>query len=262
MFDEDLSKFPTETPRSPALLPGLKIWRSIFHTGFWFPLTFVGVFGLIPMSMMLTSPGARLSLGHSKTSVGTVLEATIDRWTRRAEITYKFRVDENQEYRATRNVTVESPYAGLVSGDSVPIKFLVAEPSVNNIVDDREWARDNLFPSFIIPFILMLFLIGPTSIPRFAQLLKDRRIFRKGQLTNASVVFVQPRRVLFWIGWSGLYSAVVYVAYQLDSDDHAEAKVVCRNEWLLNQLEPGTSVHIAYLPNRPSRAVLLENYVR
>lgn len=133
---------------------------------------------------------------------------------------------------------------------------------MNRIADDREGPGDTLLPLFIFPIFFIVFLIGPVSIPRFIQLLRDRRIFRKGKLTNAFVLFVRPRGVFSWFGWSGLYSANVYVRFQLGFGDYAEVKTVCKNDWLLNHLAPDALVHIVYLPNRPSRAVLLETYVR
>src|SRR5690349_7941723 len=262
MFDEQLSNLATSPPRSLRLLPGLLVWNAIFHREVWIPLLYIGLFGLLPVLMLFAELRSKLSFGPSQIAAGTVIQATAVQHTRDTEITYRFRTTDDQEYRATRTVGSESPYTGVHPGDSVPIRYQIGRPSRSLIVEDREKDADHLFFFLLFPLFAAVFFLGPTSIPRLIQLLKDRRVFRKGELTDASVVFVNPRGVFSWFGWCGLYSADVFVKFQLSSGDQAEAKTVCRNDWLLRQLGPGTSVHIAYMPNRPARVVLLETYVR
>ena len=102
----------------------------------------------------------------------------------------------------------------------------------------------------------------PDLLPRSVQLLRDRKLYRDGVLTTASVIFVKPSGVFSWLPWSGLQSADVCLRFQVGTVGNTEARTVCRNDWLLKQLAPGTPVQIAYLPKRASRVALLDAYVR
>jgi hypothetical protein len=65
-----------------------------------------------------------------------------------------------------------------------------------------------------------------------------------------------------WPGMQAGSSAEVYVEYQRPSNQREEWRAWCANDWLLNQLQPGAPVHIAYKDEEPDRVVLLEAFVR
>ena len=226
------------------------------------PLAFATLFCLLPISMMFTTPAGKFLLGESKTTSGTVIEVANERRSKQLEITYKFRAIEGPEYRNTESVRDDSPYATVRPEESVPVEFLVSDPSVNRIASGDATNHDFLVLILIFPLFITFFLVAPIFLPRFIQVFRDRNLYRKGILANAFVIFIKPCGVFAWSGWSGLYSADVYLRFQLGSGAIGEARTRCRNDWLLKQLTPGTPVHIAYSPKRPSRVALLGQYVR
>src|SRR5262249_15592141 len=143
----------------------------------------------------------------------------------------------------------------------VPVRFLVADPTISDIDGER-----GASPSFYAPFLLLpiffVFFFAPFLLPQLRRLVRDRRLFRHGRVVPAVVVFVQQRATASWPGWPGLGVREMFVSFQLPNGPEAEARVACHNEWLLNHLPPGAVVHIAYLPDNPRRGALLEAYLR
>lgn len=261
MFEEQLSKLPPEPPRPPALLPGLR-FRSVLSLGtLTTPLVIIGLLTLVLSSMELFHPSRSFLLGHSNVTNGTVVKVTDDRRTNRIEITYKFRSGDGQEYRRIQEVPAESAYAGVQTGDPVPVEFLVTTPAMNRIAL-RNDLDGNPFFFLFLPVFFFLVIVAPTVISRFIRIHRDRRLFRRGWLSTGTVVFVKPGAVFMWWGWSGASTAEVYVCFMDKSGTQIEAKALCQNDWLLKHLAPGTPVHLAYLPKRSSHAALLDAYVR
>ena len=102
----------------------------------------------------------------------------------------------------------------------------------------------------------------PTLLSQIGPLLRARHLFQNGRITLASVVFVKRRSNSAWPGWPAATTAEVYITYRLAAGNIQEAKAWCNNDWLLNQLHPGGTVHIAVLSDRPNEAALLEAFVR
>jgi hypothetical protein len=57
-------------------------------------------------------------------------------------------------------------------------------------------------------------------------------------------------------------TADVYVAHQLPGGGRAETIAWCTNDWLINQLSPGTPVRILLSPKKSQRGALLEAFLR
>jgi hypothetical protein len=261
MFEDHLASIPQEPPRPVTLLPGLRLSSAVPPRTIALPLLFVLLFALMPLLFLLQDPEARLVLGRSETTTGTVLEvAQRDDYHQRA-ITYAFRSVSGPEYRASQAIRRRSPYANVRPGDSVPVKFLVSDPSVSVIAGEEDPGPSVFFPFLMFPLFGLVFL-GPFVAPRLRAIMRDRWLFRRGRITTATVIFVKQRTNSAWPGWPGWSAADVVVGFHLPSGESAEATLTCHNEWLLHHLAPRTSVRVAYSPDRPARAMLLDAYVR
>ena len=109
-------------------------------------------------------------------------------------------------------------------------------------------------------FILLVF--GPLYVPQLRELMRARRAYKNGEIPRAKIVFVKKRVQTTWPGWPGSSSSDVFVRYPSVAGHNREATAFCQNDWLIAQLAPGATVHIAYLESEPTHAVLLENYLR
>lgn len=263
MFEDQLDRIPAEPPRSSALLPGLRLGSAISRRSLIIPLAFVALLALMPLFLMFEDPKARLTLGRSETTSGKVVHvAEGDACRGRGrEITYTFVPLRGPEYHASRSVRSGSPYFNVRPGDSIPVKFLVSDPSVSTIAGEADTDPGLYFAFFFFPLFAVL-IFGPLFLPRLGQVFRDRRLFRRGRVAHGTVLFVKQSVASTWPGWPGWCVSEVFVGFQLPSGAAAEARATCQNDWLLQHLQAGAPVHIAYLPDRPSRAVLLEAYVR
>jgi len=120
----------------------------------------------------------------------------------------------------------------------------------------------NFFFALFFPIFFLTAFLAPVLVARLLRISRDRKVFRLGNIAKGTVTFIKPGAIFMWWGWSGATTAEVYVKYPDDSGSQFEARALCQNDWLIRQLSPGTLVHIAYLPKRPSRAMLLDAYVR
>ena len=260
MFDDQISNLPSDPPRSPALLPGLRL-RSMLPRGTLTPFAILALLALAIIPVMLPHPSRKFSSANSKVVNGTVVKIAGDRRSNRIEIVYRFRTAEGQEHLKIQDVPAHSAYAEVKTGESVPVEYLNEDPAVNRI-SERNPINNGLFSLAFLPLFFFLLLVTPIMLSRVIRILRDRRLFRRGRLSSGTVVFAEPSAVFIWWGWAGASTAHVFVSYASESGAQFEARALCQNDWLLKHLAPGTSVHIAYLPNRPSRAALLEAYVR
>ncbi len=263
MFENQLNSIPSEPPRSAKLLPGLSLRSAISRGSLLFPLAFVVFFSMMPLIFAFEDPNARLALGHVETVEAKVLDVARDATCKGscADVTYAFSPLGGPEYRATRSVCPRSAYFTIRPGETVPVKYLVSDPSFSAIAGETStnpgfYAGFLMFPAFALVFFV------PLLLPQFRRVVRDRSLFRNGRITRGTVVFVKPSAGWTWPGWPGSSASEVFIQYQLPSGATAEASAQCQSDWLLRHIAPGTTVHIAYLPSRPSRAILLDAYVR
>lgn len=261
MFEDQLAKLPLNPPRSPALLPGLRLSSAISKTWLSIPLFFAVMFTFMPLVILTADPKARLAFGRTETVEGHVVAVTTNECRGQGrQITYAFSPPRSPEYRATASFCPGSPYFDLGPGNTVPVEYLISDPSVSLIVGQ---SRDR--PPYLMFFLFPLFgalMFAPTFVPQMRDLLHARRCFKRGVVATGTVLFVKRGASWAWPGGLGASGADVFVAYQLPSGTGGEAKARCNNDWLLGHLSPGASVNIAFLPERPSRAALLEAYIR
>jgi len=264
MFEEQFAQVPSHPPRPLDALPGLRFSKAISRSALLLPLVFVGFFILIPFSIAVSDPTMRLALGPTRTAQGKVLSVVNVSACRREgahRIAYAFSPEPGREVRGTATLCEESPYYSIGAGDSIEVEYATGNPAINAM---RSGARDDSPPFFLI-FLMPLFILAmfsPMFVPQIRELLRARRLFRKGNLSVGTVVFVKRRTSAAWPGWPGNSSADVYVKYCPAGGESREATAWCPNDWLVYNLVPGATVHLAYTEGKPDRVALLEAFLR
>src|SRR5262245_31765255 len=155
MFEEQLSTLPANPPRSPALLPGLRIASVLLKAGLAIPLAFVVMAILFPLLIFAKDPAVRLARGTTQIGDGRVIAVTANGCGGRGhEITYAFSPSNKAEYRATTSLCPGSPYYDLNSGDRLPVIYLASDPAVNAIAG----AAGTNAPPFLIFLVFPFFV--------------------------------------------------------------------------------------------------------
>ena len=154
----------------------------------------------------------------------------------------------------------ESPYYSVNQGDAIEVRFLKGEPTVNALPDQ---SRNQAPPLALFLFMLFFFLaiFAPLFWPPIREVLRARRLFKSGRLATGKVIFIKKRITSLWPGMPGNSASDVYIEF-LTPMGKREAVAWCQNDWLLNQLVPGTSVHVAYSDEDSDKVALLEGLLR
>lgn len=262
MFDDELASVPKQPPRT-GVLPGMRFGAAIPRATLILLLAFVLLFATLPLSIMNADPKAKLALGPSATTQGRVLAATDVsgcRGSASRRIVYAFSAQSGSEFRGAVIACEESSYYSAQAGDKIPIRYLTRDPAVNAVAGtDQNEPPVFLFMIFPLFFLLMF---GPLYFPQLREVMRARQLYKKGTLAQGKVVFVRRRSSGTWPGWPGSSSADVYVSYQLPSGEVLETVAWCANDWLINQLSPGSTVHVLLPSKKSSRGALLEAYIR
>lgn len=257
---DDLARIPVDPPRRPDLLQGLQLSRSASKRALAFPLALIAFMTLMPLLVFSQDRDAQLALRETERASSRVESAEVSRRCGGAgtDISYSFTSHDGLAFRGRASACSQSPYAHVQPGDSIPIVYLKADPAVSAIA-----GQNNSNPAFFIPFLLFplvgLVFFVPLFWPRFAQLRRDRKLFRIGSLAHGRVIFVSRQHESFWPGWPMPIRGEVYVAARLRSGEEREVKAICTNDWLLAHLPPDSEVNICV---QGKQAVLLENYLR
>jgi hypothetical protein len=262
MFDEELAGIPAHPPRT-GVLPGMRLRGAIPRSTLIVLIALVVFFAAMPLSIMNSDPKAKLSMGPSSTAAGRIVSVTDVsgcRGSASRRIVYAFSPDPGNEFRGAGTVCEESPYYSAQTNDRIEVRYLRRDPAVNAIAGDSA----NEPPVFIFMLfpLLFLLLLSPLFLPQLREVMRARRLYHKGLLTQGKVVFVKMRSAGTWPGWPGSSSADVYVAYQSPSGGRVETVAWCTNDWLLNQLSPGATVHILLPAEKAARGALLEAFIR
>jgi hypothetical protein len=262
VFDDQLANVPKQPPRTGAL-PGMRFGAAIPRATPILLLAFILLFATLPLSIMNSDPKAKLALGPSTTIEGHVLSATDVSGCRGAasrRIVYAFSAPSGNEFRGSVLVCEESSYYSAQAGDKIPIRYLTRDPTVNAVAGTDQ-NEPPVFLFMIFPFFFLL-MFSPLYFPQLREVMRARRLYRKGTLVQGKVVFVKRRSAATWPGWPGSSNADVYASYHLPSGETAETVAWCANDWLINQLSPGSTVHVLLPPDKSSRGALLEAYIR
>ena len=262
MFDDQLANVPKQPPRT-GVLPGMRFGAAIPRATLILVLAFILMFATLPLSIINSDPKAKLSLGPSTSTEGRVLSATEVsgcRGSASRRIVYAFSAQSGSEFRGGVVVCEESSYYSAQAGDKIAIRYLSRDPAVNAVagMDDNE---PPVFFFLIFPFFFLA-VFAPLYLPQLREVMRARRLYKKGTLVQGKVVFVRRRSSGTWPGWPGSSTSDVYVSYQSPSGAAAETVAWCANDWLINQLSPGSTVHVLLPPDKSSRGALLEAYIR
>jgi len=263
MFDDELASIRTQPPRT-GVLPGMRLRSAVPRSTLILLIAFIALFAVFPLSIISTDPMMRLNIGPSRDARGQVLSVTPVSACGSSvahRILYTFSAGSGSTFRGTTTVCEQSPYSSVQAGDSVDIRYLDRDPSVNTIAGANP---DNAPPLafFMIFPLFFLLVLSPLYFPQIREVIRARRLYKTGLLAQGKVVFVKKRNAGTWPGFPGNSMADVYVAHDLPQGGRRETIVWCSNDWLLHQLSPGTTVHILLPADSSARGALLEAFIR
>lgn len=190
-----LPQIPQEPPRAVTVLPGLRLTRAVSARALILPLSFLGLFALMPLIIMLSDRGAKLAIRRTHTVSGRVeqLEAGRGCTGDSTEVRYSFSTGNGVVYRGQDTVCTGTPYSSIRSGDTVPVVYMEDDPAVNAIPGARGTDSPPVFIFLIFPLFGLVFFL-PFFWPRYSQLLHDRKLFRTGTLRHGAVAFAVTRQ--------------------------------------------------------------------
>jgi hypothetical protein len=154
-----------------------------------------------------------------------------------------------------------SLYYSVNAGDAIEVRYLESDPTVNVLPSEGMNGAPPVALFFFMP-VFFFAIFGSMFWPPIGEVLRARRVFKRGRLANGKVVFVKRRATPIWPGISNNGAAEVFIEFQTSSQEKREGVAACRNEWLINQLKPGERVHVAYLNDKAGSVALLEAYLR
>ncbi len=254
------ASIPEHPPRNAKLLPGLHLSKTIRPSSLILASVLLLLFALAPLAIIFSNQDTMLSLYATKTASGEVAQVQEGRECKGAsiDIRYTFKAGD-LEYRGMDTACSRSAYAELTPGDKIPITHLADDPSVNAI----SGASRNEPPlSLLLMIPLFGFaLFGGLVLPRFSEVMRDRKLFRQGVLAEGSVIFVTKTYGSPYQGTGRPTQSQVYVALSGSGDSPSEVKAQCSNDWLLTHLPPGARVMVVYDPKN-NNAMLVEGYLR
>jgi hypothetical protein len=262
MLDE-LAAIPANPPRT-GVLPGMRFSAAVPRSTLILFIALALLVALFPLSIMSTDPKAKLAIGPSSTTEGRVLsvaDVSACQGSAARRIVYAFSAGAGNEFRGVSVLCEESPYYPAQAGDKIQVRYLRRDPAVNAIAGTEAGNAPPLFIFVFFPFFFLL-VLSPLYLPQFREVMRARQLYRKGVLAEGRVVFVKRRSAVTWPGWPGSSTADVYVDYETPGGGRAETIVGCSNDWLVNQLSAGSSVHILLGADRSKRGALVEAFIR
>ena len=264
MLSEELfNRLPAHPPRSTDLLPGLRLSRAVALRNLALPLAFVAFIALMPVMIIFSDPSAMFAIREKQTTAGRVEQVTRSHGCNgeSAQVFYSFSTPEGVTYRGEETLCAGSPYAGVREGESVPVVYVKSKPELHGIAGSPKTSAEFPLPVLLFPFFALLVFV-PLFWPRYAQLLRDRKLYRTGPvLARGKVVFIAREQSQSWPGWPTSTRSTVYIQVQAPTLGAREVRAVCTNDWLVSHLPPGAEVSVVCHAKEP-RAVLLENYLR
>jgi hypothetical protein len=252
-----LRGIPEQPPRRTELLEGLRLTRALRGPAIGIPIAIVVLVAVLPLLVLIAHPELPYWLRSSR-----VVEARVERvdealvcGQKGVEILYAFTAPDGVGYRGRKSLCAGSPYAKLREGDSLPARFVVADPTINSVAGTEPRLPLELF--LLVP-LLGLFVTAPMLWPQLKPVLHDRKLFRTGALARGRVTFARKQSES-WSSSPLLARAEVFVAIRLPGGEESEVRATCTNDWLLSHLAPGTEVAVCHAGGR---AMLVENYLR
>jgi hypothetical protein len=260
---EEIQRIPTAPPRSVDLLPGLRWPKSFSRTVIWVPL---GIMAFIVLFMLLAlafSPEGKLATRATRTAEAKV--QTVQGLEQRkgcrggVRVRYTFATPNGVTWMGGSHICPPSAYTDVQPGDTVPITYVESDPTTSAVTGTR---RDGV-ADFLIALVVAPLLIGLVFLavywPLARENVRDRKLFRTGELAKGKVVYIKDRRDIWSQSITRMSSAEVYVRARFESGGEREVVAKCTNEWLLANLPPGAEVHVCAVGER---AMLIESYLR
>jgi hypothetical protein len=264
MFEDEFAKLAVEPPRRLDSLPGLRLRGAVPRAAILLPLLFIVFFTIMPLSLMHADPAMRLAMGPTESAQGRVLSNTNTKACRGEashHVTYSFSTPSGNEYRGGTTLCAQSPYYSVNPGEAIEVQYLKSEPTLNTLAGERQ-QEPPPFVFFLFMPLFFLAIFGAMFWPPIRELLRARRLVRSGRLANGKVVFVKKRATGLWPGMPFNNASEVYIRFSVAGDLKREGVASCQNDWLVNQLTPGTDVHVAFSDDKSAKVALLEAYVR
>lgn len=276
MFEDVFASLPASPPRS-SVLPGLTLAAAVAprSRGLFFLCLVVILLPVVLLGVRITT---RLVLNLGRTIEGrviSVLHGTHGYDCSR--ITYSFTPRPGESFVNTGVVCHRSPDFSAREGDPIAIRFLAYYPAVNGLADSTGLGIGVLLGPAL--FLLFGLFVINRLFPRVLPVMRCCYLYKYGLLATGKVVFVKIRPPVSTrsgreIGFDDLTISLpggarqpspmvadVFIAHDLPTGEQIEGTAWCDSAWLLAQLSPGTTVHIAFMPGHPRRLALLDAFV-
>jgi hypothetical protein len=262
-----ISEMPRDIPRTPprpiSLLPGLS-YRAMADKSVAFPVSLFALFFLIvPLMTFLVDKRARLAFIDMKQADAEIIDligpSECDR--NRKELHYAFRTAGGRSYYGEASVCKGSVYFNIQKGDSIPIIFDPHEPSFNGIEGILGRDEPPLLIFIVFPVFFLLILV-PFFWPSIRQHHKSRNIFGKGIITEGAIVFVKRKGGSSFFHFAPFTKFQIFYKYRLENGSLIESNMLSDNDWIVNRLDVGSAVHVAYIETKPRDSVILDFYLR
>jgi hypothetical protein len=254
----ELRDLPTDTPRGEPL-PGLRpkvLLKPLL------PFIFTPVFITAVLAIFFS---VVVEVSHQKpqpTANATIIKVeNVSTLTSESGtvVRYRFPV-EGKSYDGLLT-TIAAERRILKPGDHLPVVYDPANPNRSQEKpQDMDVAGMIAFAVFLP--IWALFIMGmcfvPFLGPRAKVALRARGLWKSGRVAQGTLAFVKPPS---FMRQYGLGSQEVVFRFRDQLDCEHTVSVGCDNNWLINQLTPGTGVVVLYDSKKPERAILLEPFL-
>ena len=264
LFSDLLGGIPAVPPRQVSLLPGLSKKNAVPRSTIAFVLLFCLIPVLFILMMFLDPSGPMSEFKRSQGVEAKVLDvvSNSDGECEYKTIHYSFETKDRKTFYGQASAKKGSTYYPVEKGGVIPVKYDPSVPSESDIDRGSNNSAFLFIPMCFFLLILPAFFIG-AILPGVKSHLLARRIFSKGHLTQGEVVFVksgQTNPLMNNMLKSQTFQ--VFFKYRNKTGETLESSVKTDNGWLINQLKAGDLVHVVYMENKPSNAILLECYIR
>ncbi len=259
----NLDEIPKTPPRSISLLPGLK-YSSFFDKWSFLPLILIVLFvSVFPIMILVLEKETRLPFIDMDNSEG-IVDDIIDTSECNKGVKvlhYSFISHENRTYYGKYELCSSSKYSSVKVGDSIPIIYDPDDPTFNGIEGELGDNGAPLIIFLIFPLFIILFL-APMLLPSLRQINKARSIFKRGIIVNGEIIFVKRNKNMNAFNVKSFSNMEVFYRFNSSDDLPVEGKMNTDNDWLMNKLDIGSSIKVAYLKDKPNKSIILQCYYR
>ena len=258
-----LRGIPPTPPRPLSLLPGLS-YRSVIGKSFIFPILFFALcFLMILLMIFSVDKEARLPFIDMEQAAAQVIHVSESSKcnSNSKELHYSFHTSEGRTYYGETTVCEGSVYFNIEKGDMIPIVYDPDQPSFNGIEGIIGRNQPPIAIFFMFPFLFLLIFL-PLFWPDIKQHNNARKIFKKGIIAKGKVVFIKRKGgTSFFYFWPFTKFQIFY-RYRSQDGSLVESSVISDNDWIVNKLDFGSTVQIAFLETKPKKSIILDCYVR